>query len=85
VNISDIALEGAALYTRSCDGIRWITAGVITFYKQRNSVFVSTRHSVDDGKTCSKFHSLLKGVNNFVPVIYIFLDRFRQYSVLEIW
>jgi len=26
----------------------------------------------------------LKSVNDFVPIIYTFLERFRQYSVLEI-
>ena len=47
-------------------------------------MLVFKRHAVDDEKACSKLHILLKGVNDFVQIISIFLHRFRQYSVLEI-
>ena len=47
-------------------------------------MLVFKRHAVDDEKACSNLHILVKDVNDFVPIISIFLHRFRQYSVLEI-
>ena len=69
-----VAFEGTSLYKRSCDGSRWLTAGEIIFYRRRNSALVCTRKSVDDEKAFSKFHILLKGLNDFVPIIYLYLD-----------
>jgi len=57
VDISDIAVNGTSVYTRSCDESRRLTAGAIIYYRRRNSVFVSTRHSVDDEKACRKFQN----------------------------
>ena len=41
VDISQIALKGTALYTASCDGSRWLTAGVIRLlaYLSRSYVY----------------------------------------------
>ena len=47
-------------------------------------MLVFKRRAVDGEKACSKLHILLKDVNDFVPIISIFLHRFRQYSVLVI-
>jgi hypothetical protein len=35
-------------------------------------------------KPCSKIHILLKDINDFVSIMFIFLGQFRQYLVLEI-
>jgi len=82
VDISDIAVNGTTVYTRSCDESRRLTAGAIIYCEIRCSYLrviplMMKRHAVN-----SKI--LLKSVNDFVPIIYTFLDRFRQYSVLEI-
>jgi hypothetical protein len=38
-------------------------------------MLVSTRHAVDDEKPYSEFRILLKGVNDFVQIIYFFTDE----------
>ena len=50
IYLSVIAVKGTPLYTGSCDGRRWLTAGVILFYRRRNSVLLFKRHAVDDEK-----------------------------------
>ena len=38
-------------------------------------MLLSTRRAVDDEKPCSKFHILLKGINDFVQIIYLLTDE----------
>ena len=47
-------------------------------------MLVFKRNDLENEKACSKFRNSLMGVNVFVLIISILLDRFRQYSVFEI-